>query len=79
MVHVRLPCVHYTGCQVTDNKACSGSHQLIELVVGFEAPQEAAELVVVGVLLQPRLRPQNVPGSRDQVVEKGAAGLLRGK
>ena len=52
------------------------AHQLVELVVGLQAPQEAAELVVVPVLAQARLRAQDVPRARDQGVQEAAARLL---
>ena len=48
------------------------AYQLCKLVVGFEAAQQAAELVVVGVLCQALLRPQDLPRPLDKVVQKSA-------
>lgn len=42
------------------------THQLAELVVGFEAAQQAAELVIVGMVCQPALLPQQVSRAVDQ-------------
>lgn len=51
-------------CSTPAHKACKAgawgqppgrAHQLAELVVSFEAPQQPAELVVVAVVRQPRL------------------------
>mmetsp|Transcript_14457 Transcript_14457/g.43724 ORF Transcript_14457/g.43724 Transcript_14457/m.43724 type:complete len:269 (-) Transcript_14457:1004-1810(-) len=53
--------------------------QLRQLVVGFEAAQEAAELVVVRVLGQAPLRAQDVPCARRQVVQELGALALAGE
>ncbi len=57
----------------------SGQYQFGELVVGFEAAEQAAELVVVGVLSEALLRPQDVARARHQVVQKLAALLVAHK
>lgn len=50
--------------------AIGRSHQLRELVVGFESPQEAAELMVVLMVGEPLLRPQDVSSASHQMVQK---------
>ena len=50
-----------------------GAHQLGQLVVGLEAPQQAAELVVVRVLRQALLRAHDVARARDERVQQLAA------
>ena len=50
----------------------TGARQLGELVVGFQAAQQAAELVVVGVQGQALLRPQDLPRPLDKVVQEPA-------
>ncbi len=48
-------------------------YQLCKLVVGFEAAQKAAELVVVGVQGQALLRAQDLPRPLHQMVQEPAA------
>ena len=48
-------------------------YQLCKLVVGFEAAQQAAELVVVGVHGQALLRAKNLARPLHQVVQEPAA------
>ena len=55
------------------------AHQLVQLVVGLQAPQQAAELMVVAVLSQPRLSLEDVPGAGHERIEKARARLLAGK
>ena len=43
-----------------------GAHQLGQLVVGLQAAQQAAELMVVGVLGQALVAPQHVARARHQ-------------
>ena len=57
----------------------SGACQLRQLVVGFEAAQEAAELVVVVVVGQALLAGQDVPRSDHQVVQEPRALRLAGE
>lgn len=52
------------------------AHQFTELVIGFEPPQHAAELMVVAVFRQPLLLLENVPCACHQLSkELGALHL----
>lgn len=55
------------------------THQFAELVVGLQAAQQAAELVIVGMVRQPALLPQQVSRAVDQPAEWTGKGRESGE
>jgi len=54
-------------------RSCLHRHQLRELVVGLQTAQQPAEFVVVCVLAQPLVRPQDLTRAHDQPLQVSVA------